>query len=206
MEQKLLRYRIISWRQLPECLSNTSRYLHIHVADIKDGIHLDALRITIEHEKYGVLFAYLLYSHGELVNEYEHDGDMDTKELLGILRRFGFFVEFARVPNLSSSQMEYLITLNDLHYDKIRRINVRKIVRGDEEFNPYVVAFQIEDHPQWLSYDYSPSEDEFMKALIAGTAVNITSASYKQNFEWDWLDYVASIDDLIKVFSEEVML
>ena len=43
MSQKsnqLLRYKISSWKELPQCMSNNSRKLHLHVIDVVDEFHL----------------------------------------------------------------------------------------------------------------------------------------------------------------------
>lgn len=199
MKQQLLRYQISSWQQLPNCLSNTSRELHVHVANIVNSPNLSGLRISIEHDRYGTLFTYMAGCGGELI-DITPEADISTEQILGQLRQFGFLVQFSPESNLPSSQLEYMLTLRKLHYDKIRILNVWKPrITTEKEFKQYVVAFQSSAHKFWLNREYSPSEDEFTEGLINGTAINLTDISKTKRYNWSWLkEYVANIDDVVR--------
>ena len=100
--------------------------------------------------------------------------------------------------NLSSSQLEYLSTLKFLGYDKIRIMNVYKIVNGVKQFDTKVVAFQVDPLGDWLNNAYSVSYSDFASALDAGHAANLTAVSKTKNYRWDWLvGKVLSIDDIL---------
>ena len=202
-----LRYRISSWRQLPECRSNNSRDLRIKVTDYFQNYDLTGFKISVEHPKFGTVFAYILNASGTLVtpsNEYE-DGDLSVKTLLAELKKFGFDITYKQELNIGTPQLEYLMTLKNLGYDKIRILSVVKLTGNTGKLTPKIVAFQSSVHGDWLNNAYSPKESEFVSALEAGTAANLTYMSETQNFRWDWLkDYVLSIEDIINEISREL--
>lgn len=195
-----LRYRVSSWRQLPDCMSNTSRQLHIHVADIYYRHDFSGFRISIDHEMFGTLYAVTLNAKGSIVYEADHECDQytSTQAILAMIRKYGFLVDYSPMDDLPSAQIEYLISLRDLKYDKIRVLNVWKTIHGEQQFTQYIVGFKVANHEYWLNNDYSPSETEFINALVDGSAINVTKIGREHNFNWDWLTYVANIDDIIK--------
>ena len=201
-----LRYRISSLRQLPCCLSNNSHSLKIHVSDFTNNDLLEGFRITVEHPTMGILFACLLDAKGTFITGLDkkspsHEFTID--QILAELRKFGFLIEYRPALNLSGDQIQYLMTLNKLGFDKIRILNVWKTVREEKSFTWYVVAFRACPHGDWLNDGYSPSQKEFQAALMNGTAMNLTDVSKTRQFRWDWLDYVANIDDLIRVNADD---
>lgn len=207
MNKHPLRYNISSWRQLPQCLSNNSRHLHIHTTDFMfsdpDYAHpLRGFRISVDHEFYGTLFACMLNAKGDIVSPINTDCmiegpisyELSTSEILSELAKFGFIISYEPRKHLSGSQLQYLMTLKGLHFDKLRRLAVNAL----NDTKVYLVVFNSKDHPQWLNNGYSPNKHEFSNALLAGTALNISEILDSKRYSWDWLDYVANIDDILK--------
>lgn len=208
-----LRYRISSWRQLPQCLSNNSRSLHIHTTDFVQDCGLHGFRITVEHDIYGVLFACVLNARGPIVSrinntpeDYLDDPisyEPPVHYILKSLEKYGFLVDFNPREHLCGSLLQYLMTLRDLHYDKIRLLPVWKLENGCKQFKTQIVAFKSSSHVPWLNNDYDASESEFTKSLVDGTAINLTDISATQKYQWNWLDYVGNIDDIIRDNAED---
>lgn len=203
-----LRYKISSWRQLPECLSNNSRHLKIHLTDFFNNRHLRGFRISVDHDTMGTLFACILHARGDIVTDgYEFEKcELSTEEILRELKKFGFLITYHPNQNLPSAQLEYLISLRGLRYDKIRILNVWDLSSaGIKEYKTYIVAFMSDPHGDWLNNGYCPSLKEFSKALIDGTACNLTEVSKTRCFRWDWLNFVANIDDIIKENADDMI-
>ncbi len=204
-----LRYRISSWRQLPNCKSNNSRDLHIKVADYFNNTKFRGFRISVEHSEFGTLFACVLDARGDIVTEKDDYGktELSTETILSELEKYGFFITYNQKFHLGSEQLEYLFTLKNLGYDKLRIVNVdTKSTTDTDLWSPKVVAFQVDPLGDWLNNAYSPSAKEFTEALIAGTAINITGISETKKFRWDWLkDFVANIDDVIAENADEMI-
>lgn len=210
---KPLRYNISNWLQLAECKSNNSVDLYITVKQIiDDGSHrLAGINILVNHTQYGTLFACLVNSSGSLLTPDPVSGiikEFTTDEILAELNKFGFDVTFEINQHLSGDQISYLMTLSDLEYDKIRKLQVYredniiisttspdKIQRYYSEF---LVAFNSDKCPDWLSMDYTCGERPFLKALESSGAMNLTDLKQTRGFDWTWLTYVANIDDIIR--------
>lgn len=195
-----LRYNISSWRQLPKCLSNNSRLLHIEVADFIQDNRLSGLRISVVHEVFGVLFAYVVDADGDIVSKSSSlaPSGLSTDQILQELYKYGFIVYYNPRATLPGDQIQYLMTLRDLHFDKIRILGVKDFENRREVHRTYVVAFKIEENPLWLNLGYSPRREEFNKSIQEGSALNISNISDTKKYRWDWLDYVANIDDILK--------
>lgn len=203
-----LKYRISSWRQLPECLSNNSNHLHIKITDYIQDNRLYGLKITIEHELFGVVFAYIVDARGSLISS-NGGGKVHELSVSGILNelaRFGFLIEYVRPPQLPPEQVEFLTTINKLQYDKLRVLSVWSIDDlGRKKFDRYIVAFNVGSHSQWLNASYSPDVVEYTNAIIAGTAYNISGLSDCRKFSWEWLENkVINICDILSDIGEEV--
>lgn len=213
MNQMPLRYNISSWRQLPQCMSNNSKDLRLHVTDYVHDDVFRGFRISLDHCKYGTLFACVLNARGYMISpsedfekldpliddvKYPISTELSTDQILTELRKYGFWINYNHRENLPGGQIEYLMTLQGLHFDKIRVLNVWKSVNGEKQFKIYIVAFKSCAHKYWLNNAYSPSEKEFSEALLKGTATNLTEICQTKNYRWDWLDYVANIDDIIR--------
>lgn len=188
-----LRYEISDWHQLPQCKSNTSRQLSIKVSDIMNDDRLSAVRITVYHESFGNLYTVLINPQGTIMyNTFE----IDTEKVLEGLACFGFLVQFSQREHLSGTMIQKLMTLNTMGFDKLRRLVVYDHKTGQRSI--YVVAFMISKHPDWLDMQYESDTVEIACALQDGSALNLSALSYYQNLNWAWLDYVASIDDILR--------
>ena len=207
--QEPLRYNISSWRQLPNCLSNNSRALRIHVTDFFNNEELRGFRISLEHTTMGVLFCCVLQARGSIVTDEDEYGasELSPEEILRELKKYGFDITYEPVKGLSGNLLDYLITLDKLAYDKIRILNVWHYNKnGMQESETKVVAFQANPHGDWLNNGYSASEKEFIQALNDGTAINLTDMSRTKNFRWDWLyGNVLSIEDVIRDNADQMI-
>lgn len=199
-----LRYNISDWSQLAQCKSNTSTDLYItvkHVIDDGSG-RLSGTVIQVEHTQFGVLFACMVNSKGSILNSDPISSkilEMTTEEILKELNKFGFIVTFEINQHLSGAQISYLITLDGLGFDKIRKLAVSSTDRsGHTSISDYLVAFNIEHCPNWITSNYTCKKSEYLDALDSGNAINITNYSQSQQFDWTWLTYVANISDIIR--------
>lgn len=197
--QQPLRFKISSWRQLPQVQSNNSKKLHIHVTDFVQSHRLHGFRISVEHEELGTLFAYILDADGTIVTPYPNNGQQFGPDvILAELARFGFLVEYKQSKNLPGDQLTFLMTLNQLHFDKIRVMPVWDTTTGVKEFTNHIVVFQAAQHSNWLNNGYSPSIAEYTSGLTAGSAMDIGVISEAQGMDWSWLaGWVGSIPDIL---------
>ncbi len=197
-----LRYKISSWRQLPNCLSNNSRELRIHITDFFNNDELRGFRISLEHTTMGVLFCCVLQARGSLITDEDEYGasELTPTEILKELYKYGFYITYEPIHALSGNLLDYLITLDKLGYDKIRILNVwHSTDNGSTESDTKIVAFQSNPLGDWLNNGYSANRKEFLDALDAGTAINLTDTSRTKNFRWDWLyGNVLNIEDIIE--------
>lgn len=195
-----LRYQISNWKQLPNCKSNNSKQLHLHVTDFIQNNDINGVRITLDHDVYGELFSYVVNASGSLVSTFDKDikYELTTDDILTQLAKYGFLITFHSWEDLSGDQVQYLMTLQNLHFDKIRLLSVWDAPNGVKEFKLHVVAFQVEQLPDWLNAGYAPSKTEFLDALNSGYAINISAISETRNYRWDWLyNWVADIGDVL---------
>lgn len=195
-----LRYQISNWKQLPNCKSNNSKQLHLHVTDFIQNNDINGVRITLDHDVYGQLFSYVVNASGSLVSTFDKDikYELTTDDILIQLAKYGFLITFHSWEDLSGDQVQYLMTLQNLHFDKIRLLSVWDAPNGVKEFKLHVVAFQVEQLPDWLNAGYAPSKTEFLAALNSGYAINISAISETRNYRWDWLyNWVADIGDVL---------
>lgn len=192
-----LQYEISSWDQAANCLSNYSKQLRIRIGNFIED-QFTGKRISVVHDVYGVLFSYVVDAEGDIVVDVE-GSVMSTSEILAHLRRYGFFIEYPVKAQISDSQLAYLRLLLGLGYDKIRVMGVAT----NEETTTNIVAFQVANKPDWLNNDYTAKYSEFTEALFDGSAVNLTGISATRNYHWDWLTYVASIQDILDNYSED---
>ena len=195
-----LRYNISNVRQLTGCLSNNSRDLHIHVTEFYNQFPFRGLRISVDHDVLGTLFAYTIGARGDIVTDYGQEQDKHEfaiSEILSEIEKYGFFVTYNPRENLKGDQVEYLMTVNGLGYDKIRVIHTWEAPLGVKEYKWHVVAFKSKYHTKWLNNTYQPSTKEFQDSLLEGTAMNISAICKSKKFRWDWLDYVANINDIV---------
>lgn len=196
-----LRYKISSLNQLPECMSNNSRQLHIRVAEIINDSRLQGTLVRLDHDDFGTLFACLVGGSGSLLSPdaTNHFPEFTIQEILTELKKYGFEIYFNPEEALSGEQLSYLVTLNDLGFDKIRMLNVYEYLdSGALSFTPTVVAFKIDAHGDWLNNSYCATLSEFQRGLTNGTAINVSAISKEKKFSWSWLTFVANIEDILR--------
>lgn len=201
-----LRYRISSWKQLPQCMSNNDRELRITVTEFRNNFELCGTRISVVHPRFGVLFSEVLGAFGSYVTSLATSNnasttafELDTEHILQELRKFGFFIVYHQREHLPERMLEYLNTLRGLKFDKLRVLNVwERDKTGEQVFKWYVVGFKSCKHKYWINNNYSASKKEFTEALLDGTAINISEMNSAKGFNWSWLDFVANIDDVLK--------
>lgn len=202
--QMPLRYRISSWRQLTKAVSNNSKKLHIHVTDFVQSSRLRGLRVSVDHEDLGTLFAYVLHAAGDIVTPYQNISDqLSAQFLVKELARFGFLVEYAPSKTLRGSQLSFLSTLAQLRFDKIRVMSVWDSTSGVKEFSEHVVVFQASAHSDWLNNGYAPSIQEYTAAVTSGSAIDIGAISQSLDLDWSWLvGWVGNISDILSENAE----
>lgn len=203
MNKPPLRYRISDWRQLNKCESNCSRDTWINVSTHLNNHKLNGLRISVENRYEGVVFSYVIGPKGDLI-EKNPDGttfELTTGQILAELRKWGFYIDYNPVIHLPGNQIQYLMTLNQLHFDKIRILSVwgRDNISGSKLCSSKVVAFKSDINGNWLNSSYSPSESEFLSALNNGSAINVSAISDTSNYRWDWLfNWIGNISDILE--------
>lgn len=195
-----LQYKISDWHQLTRCKSNSSRKLSIKVADFLQNRRLSGLRIQIEDDEFGPIFTYVLNATGTLVRSSDSvPFELTPGQLLEELKKYGFCVQYVPTESLPGDQLAYLMTLQSLHYDKLRILNVWNSSTGVKQFKLHIVAFKVSDHPMWLNNGYSPSETEFLQGLLNGSAIDVSAISETQQYSWGWLyGWVANIEDVLR--------
>ena len=196
-----LRYNISNWLQLTECKSNNSTDLYITVKQvIDDGSHrLSGIIIMVNHLQYGNLFTCLINSSGSLLTPDPISGiikEFSTDEICAELYKFGFDVTFHINQHLSGDQISFLMTVNDLGYNKLRRLYVQD--KPDGRYSEYIVVFNVEKCPKWIDLDFVCGKKHFVDALISSGAMNLTDLEQTKGFDWTWLTYVANIEDIIR--------
>lgn len=195
-----LQYKISSWTQIGECLSNTDRKLHARCIKIISPT-LEGLSVRVEHDDYGCLFSYLVNGKGSSLSDLPVN-ILSTQTVLEQLKRFGFYIRYEQEKHVPGEMLEYLITLNNLGYDKIRIlfVHVPTVQVGETDVVRYcVVAFKVKYHPNWVDNLYQAEESELTEGALNGTAINISAISEEKNFDWSFLgDYVLNIYDILE--------
>ena len=196
-----LRYSISSWKQASKCLSNSSKQLRITVTELCDKINLEGLRIAVEHQRYGTLFAYVINAKGDIVQD-QSDALLTTEDILAQLAKYGFYITYAVYDRVTGDQIDYLLTIQKLGYQKVRVLTVYKQQDNNEIYTQHLVAFDEMKMLDWLSSDYEASEKEYRDAIELGVAVSLDNMSEAKSFDWSWLTYVANIDDIVRDYVE----
>ena len=197
-----LRYNISNWDQLAKCRSNNSADLYITVDHVFNDKRLNGTVIRVTHSDFGVLFVCTINATGTILTPDANSGiiqEFTTEQILAELNKFGFEVTFSLEKGLSGDQLDYLMTLDGLGFDKIRTLDVYTYdSMGNRNVTQYVVAFDIEKCPKWINQSYCEQKSNFLSALNDGGAMNLTYVSQTKQFDWTWLDYVANIKDIIE--------
>ena len=157
---------------------------------------LEGLRIAVEHDTLGILFSYVLADSGDLISQVDPLTLLTTQQILDQLALYGFLITYYQRAYLPGNQLQFLMTLSALHFDKIRLLTV--LDPATRTGNTYVVAFKIQENPAWLDNTATAYLNDFKKALVNGSAFNVSTISESERYRWDWLDYVANIDDIIR--------
>ena len=122
--------------------------------------------------------------------------EFSTDAITKILATFGFDVTFQINQHLSGDQISFLMTVNDLGYNKLRRLYVQD--KPDGRYSEYIVVFNVEKCPDWINLDFTCGKKPFVDALISSGAMNLTDLEQTKGFDWTWLTYIANIDDIIE--------
>lgn len=195
-----LRYEISSWDQAPQCLSNNSEKLHIRISHFNNGQNFSGIRIAVDHDFYGILFSTVTQSDGEIITPIGDD-ELTTDQILSQLEKFGFLIEYAYNNRMTQEQIDYLKTVDELHFDKIRVLPVFDYDRfGQKIVKTHIVVFMSAELPDWLDVNIGVSHKEFLNALDSGSALNLDGISETKKFVWDWLTFVGTISEIIQDF------
>ncbi len=188
-------YNISDWNQATKCLSNNSRHLYIAV-DQLIGSELHGTLVSVKHTLFGTLFACIVSGSGDIVSsESSMLGTLEwltTDDVLKQLAKFGFDIQFNKRQHLSDEQLLFLSTVNKLGFDHLARFrivddNSIKIAAFNAN-NPAIVQLIDTGHnplPLFANTLYS--------MLSSGQAMIVPS----DNYSWDWLNYVANIQDIL---------
>ena len=191
-----LRYSISSWMQATECLSNNSRQLVITVSSLS-GNSLHGQLIAVKHPAYGVLFSAMTEGSGELVTTETEEGVvipwMTTDEILTQLKKFGFDIVFDRKKHLPGDQITYLMTLYNLGFQHLTTIKVN----SGKTSRDCVIAFNGTEEPEWLDWPCATTKGILDKKVTDGKVLNVSALAAREEFNWDWLDFVANITDIL---------
>lgn len=192
-----LRYNISDWHQLSSVQSNNSRKLSIAVTDLIQSEIITGTQISVVYKGYQYpLFSYTISAAGTAVTE-ELAFDLTKDQILAELAKYGFLVTFNQMRHLPENLLTYLQTLNNLGFDKIRKLNVTSMSWGKKIGTTFIVAFMVDKCPEWLANDYEIDEKDFKDLLYGGGAMNLTPISETNQWDWGWLTFVANIDDIL---------
>ena len=201
-----LRYQISNWKQLKHCLSNNSKHLHAYTETYLNNKNINGLKILVEDDRYGVLFAYCVDITGDIVTPYSSVIDsFSTDLILTELKRFGFLITFIEEKSLSGNQIDLLMTLSHLNFDKLRIMNHYKYDSdGQKEFTSDVILFNTDHLVDWINPGFACTDNEFDKAIKSGWALSVTNITDRDKKHYDWTflyNKVMNIDDLLKANS-----
>ena len=138
---------------------------------------------------------------GRLISDTDEDGVvipfLTTEEILKQIQKFGFIVEYNVRANLPGPVISYLMTMLNLGYVKITRIGVRTL-NSDGSVYIRSTVILMKDAPETLDllrFDEVITISEFMHKLDLNVVVNATN---EPGMNWDWLTYMANIEDLLQ--------
>ena len=195
---KELRYNISNWSQAIQCLSNNCKDLHISVMNVGGYDFKDGQVVSVVHPMYGTLFAATVCGHGELISDSDQQGNplgwMTTEQVLAQLEKFGFLITYEPQKHLSGDQISYLMVLYNLGFQHINNITVIDDSIGEMK----VTAFNGSSHPEFLKYPCCIPLAKYNSYLIDGTILDVSNMSKDEYFQWDWLTYVANIQDVLR--------
>ena len=190
-----LRYSISKWPQAINCLSNNSRDFHIKVDEVINNEKFHGEIVRVEHDKFGTMFAAVTQGEGTIITEGGSTDDiqwMTTDEILIQLAKFGFDIIYKKVLSLDQSVIDYLLKIDSLGYDKINRIELIPRVANVRDI--YIIAFKSEENPDLINYNAEVLRKDFDDKLHRSSVISLTN----QIVEWDWLDAVYNIKDILE--------
>ena len=194
------RYRINKWTQLNKIPSDNSSAVKIVVSEYAQSEILRGININITDPKRGTVFAYTINAQGSLPNS--EVNELTTEQILQELRRWGFNVEFSPQFELSKAQSDFIRSFLTLGCTHIRPLDVKGV---NETF---CVAFNVTDpklagyRQKLLTNTYLFERREWNELLTLGVIMINRQENYKR-FSWNWLDFVAEINDLTTRFTAE---
>ena len=192
-----LRYNISDWHQLVDVQSNNSRKLHIVVTDLIQSDVITGTQISVVYSGYQFpLFSYTISASGTAVTP-NIATDLTKTQILDELAKYGFLVTFNQMQHLPDDLITYLQTLNNLGFDKIRKLTVTQESWGKQIGETFIVAFMVDRCPEWLANEKTVQKAHFQDVLYDGGAINLTPISTTNQWDWSWLTFVANIDDIL---------
>ena len=203
MQQKL-RYRISSWEQANQCLSNNSRQLCLQTSRFLFDKNLEGFLVKVCHPDYGVIFAAMTEGKGYLITDKDESGNaipfMTTSEILTQLEKFGFIICYSPEVHLDGKQLSMLIDLQHLGYDKL---NVIYKMEG-RVARKNIIALDSSMCADLLMYNSKVTTSQFNIYLEQGCIYNISnSPANLTEFDWSWLSYVCNIKDILEANARE---
>jgi len=196
------RYRINKWTQLNKIPSDNSSAVRIKVSEYCNSEILQGININITDPKRGTVFAYTINAQGSLPNSQVNE--LSVEQILQELSRWGFNVEFSPEFNLSRAQSEFIRSFLNMGCTHMRALNVKGIQET------FLVAFNANDKRllkysrnfphKLLDSTYEFQRQEWNELLTCGIIQVDKQENYKQ-FSWNWLHFVADINDLVTRFT-----
>jgi hypothetical protein len=196
------RYRINKWTQLNNIPSDNSSAVRIKVSEFCQSDILQGININITDPKRGTVFAYTINAQGTLSNSTVNE--LSVEQILQELARWGFNVVFSPEFNLSIAQSRFIRSFLEMGCTHIRPLDVNGIN------HTFLVAFNIndkrlDDYPRnfrrkLLQSTYIFHHQEWNELLTCGIIQVNKQENYKQ-FSWNWLHFVAEINDLVTRFT-----
>lgn len=197
MQRHNLRYRISDWEQAMNCLSNNSKDLQIIVSQYILKNVLEAQIVKVVHNDLGTLFAACTSGKGQLISDKDWIGKtlpwMTTNEILTQLEKFGFIIEYNDKIHLPGSQISLLMNLQQLGYDKLN------IVRLPNQPGSKLVAFKSAQCSDLMQFNVRVSSQNYAMHTSSASLIIITGSQLdKAEFQWDWVDQMYTISDILK--------
>jgi hypothetical protein len=196
------RYRINKWTQLNKIPSDNSSAVRIKVSEFCNSGILQGTNINITDPKRGTVFAYTINAQGTLPNS--EVSELSVEQILQELARWGFNVEFSPEFNLSEAQSRFIRSFLNMGCTHMRAVNVKDI-KGT-----FLIAFNVNDNRllryprnfprKLLDITYEFQRQEWNELLTCGIIQVNKQENYKQ-FSWNWLHFVADINDLVTRFT-----
>ena len=173
-----LNYRITDIKYLPECKSNLSQDYSLEIKNYVNNNKLTGTRIAVRHKVFGIVYAYVVNAEGNLVDTEYIESSIPS--ILDDLKRFGYNIIYEEYKYLPQEQIDYLKSLLDLKFDHLR------FIQTHDNLKPILVAFKLKDNPKWISIFYKVKGQEYEKAILSGTAFNI-SEKLGPDYNWNFL-------------------